>query len=89
MFQFLPKGRRQKTKTSSQFEGGQSRGVLLTWKKLSLSLLFRLLPDWVRPTHVTLEKEMATHSYILAWRIPWTEEPGRLLSMGSQESDMT
>ena len=31
-----------------------------------------------------LEKEMATHSRILAWRIPWTEEPGRLQSMGSQ-----
>ena len=31
-----------------------------------------------------LEKEMATHSSILAWRIPWTEEPGRLQSMGSQ-----
>ena len=30
-----------------------------------------------------LEKEMATHSSILAWRIPWTEKPGRLLSMGS------
>ena len=31
-----------------------------------------------------LEKEMATHSSTLAWRIPWTEEPGRLQSMGSQ-----
>ena len=31
-----------------------------------------------------LEKEMAPHSSILAWKIPWTEEPGRLLSMGSQ-----
>ena len=31
-----------------------------------------------------LEKEMATHSSILAWRIPWTEEPGRLQSMGLQ-----
>ena len=31
-----------------------------------------------------LEKEMATHSSVLAWRIPWTEEPGRLQSMGSQ-----
>ena len=31
-----------------------------------------------------LEKEMAAHSSILAWRIPWTEEPGRLQSMGSQ-----
>ena len=34
-----------------------------------------------------LEKEMATHSSILAWRIPWTEESGRLQSVGSQESD--
>ena len=31
-----------------------------------------------------LEKEMATHSSILAWRIPWTEEPGRVQSMGLQ-----
>ena len=31
-----------------------------------------------------LEKEMATHSSILAWKIPWTEEPGRLQSMGSR-----
>ena len=34
-----------------------------------------------------LEKGMAIHSRILAWRIPWTEEPGRLQSMGSQELD--
>ena len=39
-----------------------------------------------------LEKGMATHSSILAWRIPWTEEPGGLQSMGldcSKESDTT
>ena len=36
-----------------------------------------------------LEKDMATHPSILAWNIPWTEEPGGLQSMGSQESDMT
>ena len=36
-----------------------------------------------------LEKEMATHSRIHAWRIPWIEEPGGLQSMGLQESDMT
>ena len=36
--------------------------------------------DWEDP----LEKGKATHSSILAWRIPWTEEPGRLQSMGSQ-----
>ena len=36
--------------------------------------------NWEDP----LEKEMATHSSTLAWKIPWTEEPGRLQSMGSQ-----
>ena len=35
-----------------------------------------------------LKKEMATHSSILAWEIPWTEEPGSLQSMELQESDM-
>ena len=38
------------------------------------------IPCWKDP----LEKGMATHSSILAWRIPWTEEPGRLESMGLQ-----
>ena len=37
----------------------------------------------------SLEKEMATHSSILAWRIPWTEELGGLQSTGHKESDMT
>ena len=37
----------------------------------------------------TLEKEMATHSSILAWEISWTEEPGGLQSMRFQESDTT
>ena len=42
---------------------------------------------WVGPLgrEDLLEKEMTTHSNILAWRIPWTEEPGRLQSMGSQK----
>ena len=41
---------------------------------------------WVRSLgqEDSLEKEMATHSSILAWRISWTEEPGRLQSTGSQ-----
>ena len=41
---------------------------------------------WVQSLdrEVTLEKGVATHSSILAWRIPWTEEPGELQSMGSQ-----
>ena len=37
----------------------------------------------------SLEKEMATHSSILAWEIPWTEKPSRLQSIGSEESNMT
>ena len=46
---------------------------------------------WVRSLRreEPLVKEMATHSSILAGRIPWTEEPGRLQSMGLQESDTT
>ena len=37
----------------------------------------------------SLEKEMGAHSSILAWKIPWTVEPGRLPSMGSQRVGMT
>ena len=41
---------------------------------------------WVQPLgqEDPLEKEMATHSIILFWKIPWMEEPGKLQSMGSQ-----
>ena len=41
---------------------------------------------WVRSLgrENPLEKEMATHSHTLAWKIPWTEKPGRLQSVGSQ-----
>ena len=38
---------------------------------------------------MTLEKRMAAHSIILAWRIPWTEEPGGYSPWGHKESDMT
>ena len=46
---------------------------------------------WVRSLgqEDPLEKEMATHSNILAWRIPWTAEPGGLQSMGLRELDTT
>ena len=43
------------------------------------------LLDWENP----LEEGMATHSCILAWEISWTEEPGRLQSMGLQELETT
>ena len=46
---------------------------------------------WVRSLgqEDPLEEAMATHSSILAWRIPWTEDPGGQQSMASQESDTT
>ena len=53
-----------------------------SWKRpFCLVLCYFFLPS--------LEKAMAPHSSTLAWRIPWTEEPGRLQSMGSPELDMT
>ena len=48
-----------------------------------------LIPGSGRSPEDPLEKEMATHSSILAWRIPWTEELGGLQSMGHKESGTT
>ena len=52
----------------------------------SVKNLLAMQETWVRflGREDSLEKEMATHSNTLAWRIPWTEEPGGLQSMGSQ-----
>ena len=60
-----------------------------SWASLVVQLvknLFAILETWVQSLdwEDPLEKGMATHSSILAWRIPWTEEPGGLQSMGSQ-----
>ena len=46
---------------------------------------------WVRSLawEDSLKKGMASHSSVLAWRIPWTEEPGRLQCIGRKELDMT
>ena len=69
--------------------------LLITYSVPFIAQLVKNLPamqeTWVRflGWEDSLEKEMATLSNTLAWRIPWTEEPGRLLSIGSQESDMT
>ena len=50
-----------------------------------------MLKTWVQSLHWEdpLEKEMTTHSSILAWRIPWTKESGRLQIMGSEVSNTT
>ena len=58
--------------------------LVAQWERIHLSVQETqvLSLGWEDP----LEKEMATHSSILAWEIPWTEEPGRLQSMGLQKS---
>ena len=53
--------------------------------RYSLSICAFIYNGWEDP----MEMGMATHSNILAWRIPWTEEPGRLRSMRSQRATNT
>ena len=67
------------------------RALFLKWASLvaqRLKHLPAMRETWVRSPgwEDPLEKEMATHSSSLAWRIPWAEEPGGLQSMGSQKS---
>ena len=62
--------------------------VFFTYGASLVAQVVKSLPvvweTWVQPLgwEDPLEKEMATHSNILAWKIPWTEEPGALQSMG-------
>ena len=58
-------------------------------RQLRIRLPVQEMQGWSLGQEDPLEEEMATHSSILAWKIPWTEEPGRLQSMGCKESDMT
>ena len=64
-------------------------GVDKSWASLVAQMVKNppaMWESWVRSLswEDPLEKGTATHSSILAWRIPWTEQPGRLQSMGSQ-----
>ena len=65
------------TKVRKDFPGGSMVRIHLPMQETQVQSLV-----WEDP----LEKEMAPHSSTLAWEIPWTEEPGRLQSMGSQKS---
>ena len=73
----------------SQKEKDEYRVLMHIWTSLVAQMVKRL--PTMQETRVQslgqeglLEKEMATHSSILAWKIPWMEEPGRLQSMKSQ-----
>ena len=88
---------KEKMKEAKQWEGQRGEwgqkgdlGGLYSHQGFLVAQTVKHLPA-VRETRVgslvweeTLEKEMATHSSTLAWKIPWTEEAGRLQSMGSQ-----
>ena len=60
----------------------------LTFESILVKCLSTMWETWVQSLgrEDPLEKEMAIHSSTIAWKIPWTEEPGRLQSMGSQKS---
>ena len=73
-----------------RWEGGsKGRGYMYTYEASLVAQAIKRLPTMqetrVRSLgqEVSLEKEMAPHSSILAWKIPWMEEPSRLQSMGS------
>ena len=67
---------------TSPLKAGETWNLLFSFRKWVLAISSMVTKDrrWWEP----VEKEMATHSSILAWRIPWIEEPGGLQSMGSQ-----
>ena len=71
------------------FENKNRMLFVLMTQTIKNSLLVK--ETWVRflSWEDPLKEGMAVHSSILAWKIPWTEEPGRLQSMGSEDLDMT
>ena len=73
-------------KSRTQLSDTWASQVALVVKKLAASA--GDMETWVRSLgrEDPLEKQMVTHSSILAWEIPWTGEPGRVQSMGSQKS---
>ena len=68
------------------FERSSLRTAIAPLVAQMVKRLPTMLETWVRSLgrENPLEKEMATHSSVLAWKIPWTEEPGRLQSTGLQ-----
>ena len=85
---------RQKRKSTQKQKKRKARTISPHWFPLVAQRVKRLLAlweTWVRSPdqEEPLEKEMATHSITLAWKIPWMEKPGRLQSTGCKESDTT
>ena len=68
--------------TSSGVTISEAQELCFIWSRIHPPMKEMLIQSLVQED--PLEKEMATHSRILAWKIPWTEEPGGLWYMGSQ-----
>ena len=84
------RAQKRKSVTTSTFSPSNGQEVMGLDEASLVAQTVKRLPT-IRETWVQslgwgdlLEKEMATHSSILAWKIPWTEEPGKLQSMGLQ-----
>ena len=76
---YLSKGKKKTKKTRTSLEAQTVKRLPTMWETQVRSLR----------QEDPLEKEMATHSGTLAWKIPWTENPGRLQSRGRKELDTT
>ena len=74
-------GDHKESDTTERLSLGTSLVAQMVKRLLAMGKIWVPSLGWEDP----LEKEMATHSSTLVWKIPWTEEPGRLQSMGSQK----
>ena len=78
--------KKKKKKIDRNDRIGKTRDLLKKIRDTKVKHLSTMQKTWVQSLgwEDPLEKEMAIHSSTIAWKIPWTEEPGRLQSMGSQ-----
>ena len=79
---------KKKTKLTQRLQRLSILAILASWVTQWYRIHLPMQEMWVQSLgqEDTLEKEMATHSSILAWEIPWTEEPGGLQFMRLQKS---
>ena len=77
---------RKQKMTEERKSGSSTCTICMSENKTAIKKLKYIIQENLKENNKggPQEKEMATHSSILAWRIPWSEEPGRLQSMGSQ-----
>ena len=73
----------------SAIKNNAFESVLMRWMKLEPIIQSEVSQKGKHQYSTLIKKAMAPHSSTLAWKIPWTEEPGGLQSMGSLESDTT